>query len=161
MKFVVKWLLKIPSHRKCVATLPCEIFLPKIVISTMYNWNETSFKMYTQFKWISVTYLLFVTSIQLTTRYGASSSSECISHGCTILTNASSVWCTSARLARHRLDHHWQCNWRVAWPSSCLCSGEGWTLWTNFVTILRGLRGLSFSRVTINVLICVNIVRFT
>ena len=34
------------------------------------------------------------TSLQLTTRYGASSSSECISHGCTTLTNSSSVWCT-------------------------------------------------------------------
>ena len=32
------------------------------------------------------------TSIQLTTRYGASSNSECISHGCTTLTNSSSVW---------------------------------------------------------------------
>ena len=53
-----------------------------------------------------------------------------------------------ARLARHRPDHHWQCNWRVAWPCSCLSAGKGWTLWTNVVTILRGL---SFSRVTINV----------
>ena len=34
------------------------------------------------------------TSIQLTTRYGALSSSECISHGCTTLMNSSSVWCT-------------------------------------------------------------------
>ena len=34
------------------------------------------------------------TSIQLTTRYGASSSSGCISHGCTTLTNSISVWCT-------------------------------------------------------------------
>ena len=33
------------------------------------------------------------TSIQLTTRYGALSSSECISYGCTTLTNSSSVWC--------------------------------------------------------------------
>ena len=34
------------------------------------------------------------TLIQLATRYGASSSSEYISHGCTTLTNSSSVWCT-------------------------------------------------------------------
>ena len=33
-----------------------------------------------------------------------------------------------ARLARHRPDHHWQCNWRVAWPSSWFCPAEGWTL---------------------------------
>ena len=34
------------------------------------------------------------TSVHLTTRYGASSSSECISDGCTTLTNSSGVWCT-------------------------------------------------------------------
>ena len=82
------------------------------------------------------------TSIQLTTRYGVSSSSECISHGCTTLTNLAAF---DARLAWHLSDHHWRCNWRVMWPSLCLCVGKGWTLWTNVVTILRGL---SFSRVT-------------
>ena len=27
-KFVVKWILKIPPHLACVATLPCETLLP-------------------------------------------------------------------------------------------------------------------------------------
>jgi len=34
------------------------------------------------------------TATQSTTRYEASSSSKCISHGCTTLTDSSSVWCT-------------------------------------------------------------------
>jgi len=44
-----------------------------------------------------------------------------------------------ARLAWHGPDHHWQCNWWVAWPSSCLCAGKGWTLWTNAVTFIKTL----------------------
>ena len=95
-KFVVKRLLKILPHLKCIPTLPCEIFLPEIVIFRMYKWNETSFKMHSQFQWISFTYILFPTSVQLTTRYGASSSSECVSHRCTTLTKV-----------KHCLVHVW------------------------------------------------------
>jgi len=34
----------------------------------------------------------------------------------------------SACLAWHWPDHHWQCNWRVAWTSSHTYAGEKWTL---------------------------------
>jgi len=32
--FAVKWLLKIPPHVKCVATLPCEICVQEIAMLT-------------------------------------------------------------------------------------------------------------------------------
>lgn len=31
-KFAVKWLLKIPPHLKCIATLPCEIYVQEIAL---------------------------------------------------------------------------------------------------------------------------------
>ena len=49
----------IPPHLKRVATLPCKIVLRKFKNRHFYEvWNETSFKMHTQFWWISFTYLL-------------------------------------------------------------------------------------------------------
>ena len=42
----------------------------------------------------------------------------------------------SACLAWHWADHHWQCNWRVAWTSSRMCAGKSRTLWATIVTIL-------------------------
>ena len=41
----------------------------------------------------------------------------------------------SACLAWHWPDHHWQCNWRVAWTSSCVCAGKRRTLRATIVTI--------------------------
>jgi len=79
-----------------------------------------------------------VTSTQSTTRYGASSSSECISHGRVHNTEWTQA-AFGARLARHGPDHHGQCNWWAARPSSCLCAGKGWTLWTNAVTFIKTL----------------------
>jgi len=34
----------------------------------------------------------------------------------------------AARLAWHGPENHWQSSRRVAWPSSCMCLGKGWTL---------------------------------
>ena len=41
----------------------------------------------------------------------------------------------SACLGRHWPDHHWQCNWRVAWASSRMCADKRWTLRETTVTI--------------------------
>jgi len=67
-----------------------------------------------------------------------------------------------ARLARHGWpDHHWQCNWWVAWPSSCLCAGKGWTLWTNAVTFIKTLIIIQQCDNERFICDCVNIIRFT
>ena len=62
-----------------------------------------------------------------------------------------------ARLARHRPDHHWQCNWRVAWPSSCLCAGEGWTL----NKCCDNIKRLIIQPCDNKRFICISIIRFT
>ena len=41
----------------------------------------------------------------------------------------------AARLAWHWPDHHWQCNWWVAWASSCMCAGKRETLRATIVTM--------------------------
>ena len=41
----------------------------------------------------------------------------------------------SACLAWHWPDYNWQCNWRVAWTSSCMCAGKRRTLRATIVTI--------------------------
>ena len=40
----------------------------------------------------------------------------------------------SACLAWHWSDHHWQCNWRVAWTSSRMYAGKRWTSQATIVT---------------------------
>ena len=56
-------------------------------------------------------------------------------------------------LAWHWPDHHWQCNWRVAWTSSSMCAGKRWTLRATIVTI--------FSHLTRNVSVFVKCDRIT
>ena len=41
----------------------------------------------------------------------------------------------SACLAWHWPDHHWQCNWRVAWTSWRMCAGKRRTLRATIVTM--------------------------
>ena len=38
------------------------------------------------------------------------------------------------------IDHHWQCNWRVAWTSSCICTNKRRTLRATIVTIFSHTR---------------------
>ena len=41
----------------------------------------------------------------------------------------------SACLVWHLPDHHWHCNWHVAWTSSRMCAGKRQTLQATIVTI--------------------------
>ena len=41
----------------------------------------------------------------------------------------------SACLAWHLPDHHWQCNWRVAWTYSRVYAGKRRTLWATILAI--------------------------
>jgi len=51
----------------------------------------------------------------------------------------------SACLAWHWPDHHWQCNWRVAWTSLRMCADKRRTLRATIVTIFSHMtRGVSF-----------------
>jgi len=45
----------------------------------------------------------------------------------------------SACLARHWPDHHWQCNWQVAWTSLHMCVGKRQTFRATFVTIFSDM----------------------
>jgi len=52
----------------------------------------------------------------------------------------------SACLAWHWPDHHWQCNWRVAWTSSRMCAGKRRGLRSTIVTIFSHMTsGVSVS----------------
>ena len=55
----------------------------------------------------------------------------------------------SACLLWHWPDHHWQCNWRVAWTSSRMGAGKRRTLRASVVTIFsrNDKRRFSFSQV--------------
>ena len=57
----------------------------------------------------------------------------------------------AACLAWHWPDHHWQCNWWVAWTSSRTCVGKRQTLRATFVTI--------FSHMTKDVSVFVTVTR--
>jgi len=66
-----------------------------------------------------------LTLIRLITGSGASSNSECTSHGCTTLTNWNSVYSKcDVTSTRASLTMHW----RVAQAFSCMHAGERWTL---------------------------------
>ena len=53
----------------------------------------------------------------------------------------------SACLARHWPDHHWQCNWRVAWASLRICAGKRRTIQATTVTIFSQYDKKRFSYV--------------
>jgi len=55
-----------------------------------------------------------------------------ISCGCTTLMNWSSRCCIFGMALT---THHWQCNWWVAWVSSCMCAGKRRTLRASVMTI--------------------------
>jgi len=49
----------------------------------------------------------------------------------------------SACLAWHWVDHHWQCNWQVAWTSSRMHAGKRRILRATFVIIFSMARDVS------------------
>jgi len=51
--------------------------------------------------------------------------SKSVSRCCIMLTNWSSAFCM---FDWHRPEHHWKCNWPVAWASSSMFADKRWTL---------------------------------
>jgi len=143
MKFVVKWLLTIPSHLKHVTTLPCETVLPP---KPSFSWGiiETIHLLRCTHNFNGFYLLTYCFSFWFTLNILCIEQTMLGAH-CTTMMNSSRVWCTfgtawtrpslTVQLISGVAVFVLVCGQRVGTLNKC------WHL----------LRRLSFSSVTINV----------